>query len=71
MNFAFFKRLINKDPKFLPNKCFSQNGEDLILNRLFENKTNGFFVDIGAHHPVRFSNTYLFYLNGWSGIRET
>ena len=49
-------------------KIFSQNGEDLILNRLLENKSNGFFVDVGAHHPVRFSNTYLSYLNGWNGI---
>lgn len=28
----------------------------------------GFFVDIGAHHPLRFSNTYKFYQNGWRGI---
>ncbi|MFM5955986.1 MAG: FkbM family methyltransferase, partial [Dolichospermum sp.] len=25
-------------------------------------------MDIGAHHPQRFSNTYYFYLKGWSGI---
>ncbi len=68
MNIKIFKKFIRKDPNFLPNKCFSQNGEDLILNRLLENKSNGFFVDVGAHHPVRFSNTYLFYLNGWNGI---
>jgi FkbM family methyltransferase len=47
---------------------FSQEGEDLILKRLFEGKKNGFYIDVGAHHPFRFSNTYLFYLNGWSGI---
>ena len=29
---------------------------------------HGFFVDVGAHHPQRFSNTYYFYLKGWSGI---
>ena len=28
----------------------------------------GTYVDIGAHHPIRYSNTYLLYLNGWSGI---
>lgn len=22
----------------------------------------------GAHHPMRFSNTYLFYKKGWNGI---
>jgi FkbM family methyltransferase len=28
----------------------------------------GFYVDIGAHHPWRFSNTYLFYQQQWRGI---
>lgn len=47
---------------------YSQEGEDRILQRLFENQRRGFYVDIGAHHPLRFSNTYLFYKLGWSGI---
>jgi FkbM family methyltransferase len=28
----------------------------------------GFFVDVGAHHPVRFSNTWMLYNKGWKGI---
>ena len=28
----------------------------------------GFYVDVGSHHPQRFSNTYRFYLRGWNGI---
>ncbi len=40
----------------------------MILRRVFQDKSNGFYVDIGAHHPRRFSNTYFFYRNGWSGI---
>jgi len=47
--------------------AYSQEGEDLILERLFE-KQHGFYVDVGAHHPTRFSNTYTFYLKGWSGL---
>lgn len=47
---------------------FSQEGEDMILRRLFENRERGFYVDVGAHHPQRFSNTYFFYLRGWRGI---
>jgi FkbM family methyltransferase len=48
---------------------YSQEGEDLLLKRLFESKnTKGYFVDVGAHHPKRFSNTYLFYKMGWQGI---
>lgn len=53
--------------KFL-NTSFSQEGEDLILDKYLNYKKKGFFVDIGAHHPMRFSNTYLFYLRGWRGI---
>ena len=40
----------------------------MILSRIFEGKKQGFYVDIGAHHPRRFSNTYLFYKQGWTGI---
>lgn len=50
------------------NDSYSQEGEDLILKRLFENKKDGFYVDVGAHHPRRFSNTYSFYRIGWRGI---
>lgn len=50
------------------NKSYSQEGEDLVLSRFIKDKTKGFYVDIGAHHPLRFSNTYRFYLGGWNGI---
>jgi len=47
---------------------YSQEGEDIFLNRIFNFKPNGIFIDIGAHHPKRFSNTYLFYKMGWRGV---
>ncbi|MFN3872737.1 MAG: FkbM family methyltransferase [Ignavibacterium sp.] len=50
------------------NISYSQEGEDLILRRIFEDKKKGFYIDVGAHHPKRFSNTYLFYKKGWRGI---
>jgi len=50
------------------NESYSQEGEDLIIKRIFENKNSGFYIDVGAHHPKRFSNTYLFYRLGWRGI---
>jgi len=49
-------------------KSYSQEGEDLILLRIFERQKFGFYIDVGAHHPFRFSNTYLFYKRGWKGI---
>jgi FkbM family methyltransferase len=47
---------------------YSQEGEEIILRRFFNYKNKGFFVDVGAHHPIRFSNTYLLYQMGWRGI---
>lgn len=49
-------------------KSFSQEGEDMILRRIFERQEVGFYIDVGAHHPRRFSNTYIFYKLGWRGI---
>jgi FkbM family methyltransferase len=49
-------------------RSYAQEGEDLVLHRFFEDRRSGFFVDVGAHHPRRFSNTYLFYRAGWRGI---
>ncbi|QDC48041.1 FkbM family methyltransferase [Candidatus Methylopumilus universalis] len=49
-------------------KSYSQEGEDLILRRIFSNKKDGFYIDVGAHHPKRFSNTYALYKLGWKGI---
>jgi len=49
-------------------QSYSQEGEDMILRRLFETQQKGFYVDVGAHHPKRFSNTYFFYKLGWNGI---
>jgi FkbM family methyltransferase len=47
---------------------YAQHGEDLLLNDLVHATPTGFYVDIGAHHPTRFSNTFLFYKRGWRGI---
>jgi len=48
----------------------SQEGEDILLKRILKNYyyTPGTFVDVGAHDPIRFSNTYHYYLRGWRGI---
>ena len=54
--------------KKFAGKYYSQEGEDILLNRIFENKASGLFVDVGAHHPKRFSNTFLLYKKGWHGI---
>lgn len=63
-----FKKQIFKTLWPFGSLCYSQEGEDMVLNRIFENKKEGFYIDVGAHHPKRFSNTYFFYRRGWRGI---
>lgn len=46
---------------------FSKSGEDIQLYKLL-GKATGKYLDIGCYEPVSFSNTYHFYLRGWSGI---
>ena len=53
------------------NAIYAQKGEDVILERIINieaGKMKGFYIDIGAHHPSRFSNTFFFYKRGWNGI---
>ena len=40
------------------NKTFSQEGEDVFLIDFFKDNNRGFYVDVGAFHPFRISNTY-------------
>jgi hypothetical protein len=53
---------------FYYKKSYAQEAEDLILATLLNNKKKGFYIDVGCYHPFRFSNTYLFYKQGWSGV---
>lgn len=47
---------------------YAQEGEDIVLSRLLGGDAKGFYVDVGAHHPVRYSNTFRFYRRGWRGL---
>ncbi|GAB4010120.1 MAG: hypothetical protein Fur0010_02070 [Bdellovibrio sp.] len=40
----------------------------MILRSLLGDRSEGFYIDIGAHHPIYYSNTYHFYLKEWSGL---
>lgn len=56
--------------KFFHARSFSQEGEDMVMRGFYEAKKGykGIYVDVGAHHPYRFSNTNYFYKKGWWGI---
>lgn len=55
-------------PNAWSTRSFAQEGEDLVLARHFGGQRDGFYVEVGSHHPFRFSNTYLFYRRGWRGL---
>ena len=48
--------------------CYSQFGEDISIALFFPKGYRGFYVDVGCFHPVKYSNTYRLYLNGWRGV---
>lgn len=47
---------------------FAQMAEDVVLWRALGHRQPGFYVDVGAHHPVGCSVTKVFYTAGWRGI---
>ncbi len=67
-SFLSHELFINHEYFKFMNNSFSQEGEDQILSQFFYGVNSGFYIDIGAHHPIKYSNTYKFYLNGWRGI---
>lgn len=47
---------------------WSQGGEDLALESVLHGISGGKYIDVGAHHPIRFSVTRHLYRRGWSGV---
>ena len=47
---------------------YSLNAVDLIIDYIFKNKNNGFYLDVGSQHPISNNNTYLLFKREWSGI---
>ena len=49
---------------------YSQTGEDRMLSELFAKRgiTKGRYIDVGANHPTKLSNTYRLYREGFTGI---
>jgi FkbM family methyltransferase len=47
---------------------YAQNNEDVVLNRVFRGRADGFYVDVGASHPDINSVTRHFSQLGWTGV---
>ena len=46
----------------------TQGDEEGIINAVFGERKEGFYIDVGAHDPVHYSNTYALYKRGWRGL---
>ena len=46
----FHKKIISK-------KYYSFSGIDVVLENIFRNKKNGFYIDVGCQHPIKNNNT--------------
>ena len=60
--YRYFKYKKNYFPSY------GATGEDVLINKIFKNKFNGFFVDVGALHPINGSLTYNLSKKGWKGL---
>lgn len=50
-------------------KLYSQFNEELIIRDFFQDRRNGFFLDVGSSKPIENSTTYYLEKHlGWSGI---
>jgi FkbM family methyltransferase len=52
----------------MPVISYAQNGEDILLRRVFDGQREGFYIDIGANDPIENSVTRLFSMAGWRGV---
>lgn len=65
--YYFYKKLKiykNKNPLL----HFGEFGEDIFINRIFNNKKSGKYVDVGCYHPFKGSLTVKLYEKNWNGI---
>src|SRR3954447_8210504 len=47
---------------------YAQNLEDYHLAQVFAGQERGFYIDVGAAHPVADNVSFHFYLQGWRGV---
>jgi FkbM family methyltransferase len=64
--FLATSEMTNFDHEFTVS--YSQGGEDLALLSNLSQVIKGTYIDVGAHHPDRFSVTRHLYQRGWRGV---
>ncbi len=66
--FYYFYKILKIFRNKKKGNYFGEFGEDILINRFFRKKNNGFYVDIGCYHPIKGSLTYLLHKKGWKGL---
>ena len=61
-----FYRYFKYKKNYFPS--YGATGEDVLINKIFKNKIDGYFVDVGALHPINGSLTYNLSKKGWQGL---
>ncbi len=69
---ALGKRVDELEAQVIEGKfSYSWEGEDRLAVKLFADVFHiekGFYVDVGASHPINFSTTLALYQRGWRGL---
>jgi len=67
---ALFRKIYLLHKVFLPTHKkmrFHANAE-AVTRVAFQDKRDGFFVDVGCFHPKILNNTWFLYKHGWRGV---
>lgn len=67
-NLHILQNIYLKNRYLFKKKTFAMDGEDIAVNLFNKKEGKGFYVDIGAHHPIQRNNTNLLFQKGWEGI---
>ena len=66
--FYFFYKLLKIQKNKNPSYHFGEFAEDVFIERLLKDISNGKYVDVGCYHPFKGSLTAKLYKKNWSGI---
>ncbi len=61
---SIIKRLFGRGVR----RSYGQFGEDTIVQVALRGVIGGTYIDVGAYHPILYSNTYALYCRGWHGF---
>ncbi len=65
---SYIKSIFKSSLGYGVRRSYGQFGEDALIQKLVSGKRTGIYVDIGAFHPILYSNTYALYRSGWRGF---